>query len=345
MAHSSSSVFQALRIAVLTVSDSRTLETDSSGQTLIDALQQAGHQLAERALVSDDIWQIRARLCSWIADPQVQVVLVTGGTGFTARDNTPQAVSPLLEKSVDGFGELFRQLSLQEIGTSTVQSRALAGAFDCEQGHGLLCGAHELLAADDGAVAGHGEVANAVLLIGQALMGEQLAVTLQQHQAGIHGVEVHCLATVGFGADTAVGDHQGFAVVLPEQLMWPHAMAAVLANTLQATLGETVAADHPATGLGGVILAAVQPLTRAMEHRMALEVSLGGAVQGLQQTAVARVDQVAGATGTATDEQRQGQVRMNGDVMTAFGNRRGELAAPVLAIANGVMATLAVVAG
>ena len=127
MAHSSSSVFQALRIAVLTVSDSRTLETDSSGQTLIDALQQAGHQLAERALVSDDIWQIRARLCSWIADPQVQVVLITGGTGFTARDNTPQAVSPLLEKSEDGFGELFRQLSLQEIGTSTVQSRALAG--------------------------------------------------------------------------------------------------------------------------------------------------------------------------------------------------------------------------
>lgn len=127
MAHSSSSVFQALRIAVLTVSDSRTLETDSSGQTLIDALQQAGHQLAERALVSDDIWQIRARLCSWIADPQVQVVLITGGTGFTARDNTPQAVAPLLDKQVDGFGELFRQISVADIGTSTLQSRALAG--------------------------------------------------------------------------------------------------------------------------------------------------------------------------------------------------------------------------
>ena len=127
MAHSSGSSFQALRIAVLTVSDTRTQATDTSGQTLIDELQAAGHQLAERALVIDDIWQIRARLCAWVADPLVQVVLITGGTGFTARDNAPQAVSPLLDKSVDGFGELFRQVSLAEIGTSTIQSRALAG--------------------------------------------------------------------------------------------------------------------------------------------------------------------------------------------------------------------------
>lgn len=127
MAHLSSAEFHSLRIAVLTVSDTRNLLTDSSGQTLIDGLEGAGHALYERAIVPDDIWQIRARLCTWVADPLVQAVLITGGTGFTARDNTPQAVAPLLDKQVDGFGELFRQVSLAEIGTSTVQSRALAG--------------------------------------------------------------------------------------------------------------------------------------------------------------------------------------------------------------------------
>ncbi|WP_449430270.1 molybdenum cofactor biosynthesis protein B [Pseudomonas putida] len=127
MAHLASSEFQALRIAVLTISDTRTQANDGSGQTLVDGLQEAGHILQERALVPDDIWRIRARLCTWIADPQVQVVLLTGGTGFTARDNTPQAVAPLLDKRVEGFGELFRQISHAEIGTSTLQSRALAG--------------------------------------------------------------------------------------------------------------------------------------------------------------------------------------------------------------------------
>jgi molybdenum cofactor biosynthesis protein B len=127
MAHLSKPEFQSLRIAVLTISDTRTLETDVSGSTLITALEKAGHALYERALVPDDIWQIRARLCNWIVDELVQVVLITGGTGFTERDNTPQAVVPLLDKKVDGFGELFRQISLGEIGTSSVQSRALAG--------------------------------------------------------------------------------------------------------------------------------------------------------------------------------------------------------------------------
>ena len=127
MAHLSNTEFQPLSIAVLTVSDTRNIDSDTSGQALIDGLQSAGHTLAERAIVKDDIWQIRARVCSWIASEHVQVVLVTGGTGFTARDNTPQAVQPLLDKDVDGFGELFRHVSLGEIGTSTVQSRALAG--------------------------------------------------------------------------------------------------------------------------------------------------------------------------------------------------------------------------
>ena len=127
MTHLAQTTFHSLRIAVLTVSDTRTFDTDTSGQTLIDLLEAGGHALVERGLVKDDIYQIRARLSHWIADPLVQVVLITGGPGFTARDNTPQAVAPLLDKQVEGFGELFRQVSLAEIGTSSLQSRALAG--------------------------------------------------------------------------------------------------------------------------------------------------------------------------------------------------------------------------
>ena len=119
--------FQPLHIAVLTVSDTRDLASDSSGQLLVNALSAAGHQLADRALVKDDIYQIRAVLSQWIASEHIQAVLITGGTGFTGRDTTPEAVKPLLDKEVEGFGELFRQVSYTEIGTSTIQSRALAG--------------------------------------------------------------------------------------------------------------------------------------------------------------------------------------------------------------------------
>ncbi len=117
----------ALNIAVLTVSDTRTFENDTSGQYLTDSLQADGHHLADRALLKDDIYQIRARVSAWIADPDIQVILITGGTGFTDRDSTPEAVAPLFDKTVEGFGEMFRQLSWQEIATSTIQSRALAG--------------------------------------------------------------------------------------------------------------------------------------------------------------------------------------------------------------------------
>jgi molybdopterin adenylyltransferase len=116
-----------LNIAVLTVSDTRTPDTDTSGQFLEDALLEAGHGLADRAIVIDDIYQIRARLSAWIADATVHAVLVTGGTGFSGRDSTPEAVLPLFDKTIEGFGEVFRALSLQEIGSSTVQSRAIAG--------------------------------------------------------------------------------------------------------------------------------------------------------------------------------------------------------------------------
>ena len=118
---------QALAIAVLTVSDSRTEATDTSGRYLVDSLLAAGHQLAEKRIVIDDKYLIRAVVAGWIADPAIDAVLVTGGTGFTGRDSTPEAVAVLFDKTIDGFGELFRQLSYADIGTSTVQSRALAG--------------------------------------------------------------------------------------------------------------------------------------------------------------------------------------------------------------------------
>lgn len=117
----------SLKIAVLTVSDTRTLETDTSGQFLADALAEAGHVLAARDIVVDDVYKLRAVLSAWIADDGVEVVLLTGGTGFTTRDSTPEAVKPLFDTEIDGFGELFRHLSWEEIGTSTVQSRAIAG--------------------------------------------------------------------------------------------------------------------------------------------------------------------------------------------------------------------------
>lgn len=120
-------VSQPLNIAVLTISDTRTLDTDKSGDYLQDALVTAGHTLKDRALVKDDIYQQRAVVSQWIADSEVHAILITGGTGFTHRDSTPEAISVLFDKEVDGFGELFRHISFQEIGTSTIQSRAIAG--------------------------------------------------------------------------------------------------------------------------------------------------------------------------------------------------------------------------
>ena len=117
----------ALNVAVLTVSDTRTRETDTSGAFLEEALVAAGHVVADRQIVIDDVYQLRAIVSQWIADPKVEVILTTGGTGFSGRDSTPEALSPLFDKAIDGFGEVFRALSLEEIGSSTVQSRALAG--------------------------------------------------------------------------------------------------------------------------------------------------------------------------------------------------------------------------
>lgn len=112
---------------VITVSDTRTEDTDSSGRYLVEQLQAAGHQLISKVIIKDDTYKLRALVATLIADDQVQAILLTGGTGFTARDNTVRAVTPLLDMHIDGFGEIFRTLSHAEIGSSTIQSRAFAG--------------------------------------------------------------------------------------------------------------------------------------------------------------------------------------------------------------------------
>lgn len=119
--------FQPLNIAVLTVSDTRQLADDKSGAYLAEALQADGHILADRQICKDDIYQIRHLVSAWITDSTVQVILLTGGTGVTGRDITPEAILPLLDKQVEGFGELFRLISYEEIGTSTLQSRTIGG--------------------------------------------------------------------------------------------------------------------------------------------------------------------------------------------------------------------------
>ena len=123
----SNSDFLALNIAVLTVSDSRSEADDKSGALLAERLQAAGHQLFDKRIVKDDVYQLRAQVSAWIADANVNVVLTTGGTGITGRDVTPEAVAPLFDRPIEGFGELFRQISFTEIGASTIQSRAVAG--------------------------------------------------------------------------------------------------------------------------------------------------------------------------------------------------------------------------
>jgi molybdenum cofactor biosynthesis protein B len=119
--------FIPVRIAILTMSDTRSPAEDKSGNTLAELATEAGHAVAGRALVRDDVEAIRARVSGWIADPEVDVVITTGGTGFTGRDVTPEAVKPLFEKEIDGFSTVMHLISFQKIGTSTVQSRSLAG--------------------------------------------------------------------------------------------------------------------------------------------------------------------------------------------------------------------------
>jgi molybdenum cofactor biosynthesis protein B len=119
--------FRPLNIAILTVSDTRDEATDKSGALLVERLRTAGHTLAVRAIVRDDIYAIRAAVSAWIADANVEVVITTGGTGITGRDGTPEAVAVLLDKEIDGFGELFRTISYEDIGPSSLQSRCLAG--------------------------------------------------------------------------------------------------------------------------------------------------------------------------------------------------------------------------
>ncbi|QIZ78294.1 molybdenum cofactor biosynthesis protein B [Ferrimonas lipolytica] len=127
MGHLSQANFVPLNVAVLTLSDTRTLENDKSGQFLVDGLIEAGHNVVERKIIKDDKYTIRAVMSDWIASEHVQVIISTGGTGFTDRDSTPESVAPLFDKEIEGFGELFRHITFLELGTSTVQSRAIGG--------------------------------------------------------------------------------------------------------------------------------------------------------------------------------------------------------------------------
>ena len=121
------SKFLPLRISVLVVSDSRTEKTDKSGKLLVERLTKAGHLLAEKCIVHDNVYQIRSVLSRWIADAAIEIIITSGGTGLTGRDGTPEAASVLFDKEIEGFGELFRWISYEEIATSTIQSRVTAG--------------------------------------------------------------------------------------------------------------------------------------------------------------------------------------------------------------------------
>ncbi len=127
MSSHSQKAFIPLSIAVLTVSDTRDESNDTSGQMLVSKLTKAGHNLGAKAIVKDDVYQLRSIVSKWIADESIQAIITTGGTGFTERDNTPEALTVLFDKAVEGFGEVFRAVSLEEIGTSTIQSRAFGG--------------------------------------------------------------------------------------------------------------------------------------------------------------------------------------------------------------------------
>ena len=128
MAHiAEDKTFVPVNFAVMTISDTRDEISDNSGKTLVDRLQTAGHKLVDKEIVNDDKYQIRATLSRWIADANIQAVITTGGTGITGRDVTPEAVAPLLDKTIEGFGELFRAVSVNDVGTSTLQSRAIGG--------------------------------------------------------------------------------------------------------------------------------------------------------------------------------------------------------------------------
>ncbi len=124
---SASAEFIPVKVAVLTVSDTRTEDSDTSGQFLVESVTSAGHEVTDKKISLDDVYQIRAIVSAWIASRDVEAILITGGTGFSGRDTTPEAVEPLFDKQIEGFGELFRHISFTEIGTSTIQSRALGG--------------------------------------------------------------------------------------------------------------------------------------------------------------------------------------------------------------------------
>ena len=178
---------------------------------------------------------------------------------------------------------------------------------------------------------------HAVHLLRQLFLADQRTVAAQQHQARLHCIEIHHLAAIGLGADTAIGDDQGFVVRHPQQLVRADTMGGVLAYAHQLAVFQAIDAKHATAGIGGVVFGGVEPLAVLVKHPVPIKVTLGRRGHDLQQATVTRVDQVALAARATADEHRQGQVRVRVDVMAAFGDRCGEHLAAIEAVADGVV--------
>ena len=205
--------------------------------------------------------------------------------------------------------------------------------------------AHELLARDHRAVLGDGQVAHAVHLLAEGFLADQATVAVHQHQTGLHGVEVHLDPAFGLGADTAVGHHQGFAVRHPRHLMRTDTVGGQLAAMDQPLTFEAVHTEHATPRIGGVVLGRVQPFAALMDHGVTIEVAVRLRGDGLQQTAVTQVDQVAFGARTTGDEQGDRQFGVIDDVVATLADPGGKHLGAVQAIADCVVLAVRVIAG
>ena len=220
----------------------------------------------------------------------------------------------------------------------------LPRALDRQQLGTLLGRAHELLPGEDGAIAGDAHVPHAVHLLGQGFLADQAAVAAHQHQARLHGIEVHLYPAFGFGANATVGHDQRLAVGHPRDLMRADAVGGYLAAVHQPLTFELIHTQQAAARVGGVVLGGVQPVAALVDHRMAIEMAVGVRGDGLQQPAVAQVDQVALGAWATGDEQRNRQGRVVDDVMAALADLGGKYRLAVQAIADSVVLAVGIIA-
>lgn len=221
----------------------------------------------------------------------------------------------------------------------------LPRTLDRQQFGGFFRAAHELLARQHGAVVGNRQVAHAVHLLAQGFLAQQGAVALHQHQAGLHRIQVHLHPALGFGADTAIGHHQGLAVRQPRHLVRADAVGRDFRMMGQAFAFEAVHTQHATARIGGVVLGGVQPFAALVDHRVAIEVPVRLRGQGLQQTPVAQVDQIALGAGAARHEQRDRPLGVVDDVVAAQADLGGEHLGAVQAIAHGIVLAVGIVTG